>query len=581
MKYKSSNTNRIYDFDSQGKKRTVCPECSHNRRKASDACLTWDHENNRAYCHHCETTLFEYSAKEQRNFTVPQWKNITGLTDKTVKYFEWRGISQPILNAMKVYSDKEFMPQFSKEVEVICFPYFRDEKLVNIKYRGPEKSFKLVQNAELVFWNIDSINDRMIIVEGEIDLLSFMEAGLTDVVSVPNGANKNLEYIDGSIDRLEKVKSIYLAVDNDPKGLELRDELARRLGKERCYIVNFRGCKDANEYMVKYGASMLADEINNAAPYPVKGVVKVNDIYSDIRMLYEEGVKPGLKLNSTIDQYITWESRRLAIVTGIPGHGKSEFVDFIISKLNILYGWKCALFTPENYPLKYHYAKLFEKFTGKKFKKGYISEEDFNITYEYIRENFFYIMDEEDYSIEMILDAAKGLVKSRGIKMLIIDPFNKLEYQATRTETETQYISHFLDKLQMFAKFNDVLVILVAHPKKMSKQGSVYDVPTLYDISGSAHFFNKTDYGISIYRNSNETNTGYDNTVQVHVQKVKFKHLGENGMVEMKYNYNNGRFEDQDSTVDGWDNANWLINGPIESSVETDQLSLKHEEVPF
>jgi hypothetical protein len=90
-------------------------------------------------------------------YTVPEWKNNTSLSDKAVKYFEGRAISQATLNEMQVYSDREFMPQFGKEVDVICFPYFRGGKLVNIKYRGPEKSFKLYQGAELVFWNIDFI----------------------------------------------------------------------------------------------------------------------------------------------------------------------------------------------------------------------------------------------------------------------------------------------------------------------------------------------------------------------------------------------------------------------------------------
>jgi len=109
--------------------------------------------------------------------------------------------------------------------------------------------------------------------------------------------------------------------------------------------------------------------------------------------------------------------------------------------------------------------------------------------------------------------------------------------------------------------------------------GGVYEVPTLYDISGSAHFYNKADYGLSIYRLPNSDNTGYINSVQVHVQKVKFKHLGENGMVELRYNYNNGRFESD--SVDTWDNSNWLVNGPIELSEDVSFGSINTNEAPF
>jgi twinkle protein len=508
-------------------------------------------------------------------YMVPEWKNKTELTNKTVKYFEGRGISQGTLNALKVYSDNEYLPQFQKQVEVICFPYFVGEKLVNVKCRGPQKSFKLHQGAELVLWNIDSIDKEVIIVEGEIDLLSVYEAGMKSAVSVPAGANTNLEYLDNYINRFDAVEKVFLATDNDKKGVELRDELARRLGFEKCCIVDFKDCKDANEFMVKYGAYDLKTAVMSAKPYPVKGIVKVSDIYGDIKGLYENGIQPGLSIRSTLDGLITWESRRLAIITGIPGHGKSELVDFLIARLNALYGWKVALFSPENYPLKFHYAKLFEKLIGKKFSKIKVNEDEFNIAYEYIRDNFFYIMDEDDYTIDLILEAAKSLIKIRGIKILVIDPYNKLEYQATRSETETQYISRLLDKLQMFARFNDVLVILVAHPRKMNKQGKIYEVPSLYDISGSAHFYNKADYGLSIYRLTNQQNTGFVNAVQVHVQKVKFKHLGTPGMVELRYNYNNGRFEPSDSTVDIWDNSNWLVNGiNINSSEEQNEIDI-------
>jgi twinkle protein len=516
---------------------------------------------------------------------MPEWRNKTDLTDKAAQYFESRAISQKTLNELRVYSDREYMPQFAKIVDVMCFPYFLTNNLINIKYRGPEKSFKLHQGSELIFWNIDSITDEVVIVEGEIDLLSFIEAGIKNVISVPNGANKNLEYLDNHFERFEKVVKIYLATDNDKKGIELRDELARRLGFLKCSVVNFKECKDANEYLVKYGSYELKQTLQDCIPYPVKGIIKVNDIYGDIRNLFENGIQRGLTIKSDVDKFITWESRRLAVVTGIPGHGKSEFVDYLVSRLNILYGWKAAMFTPENYPLQFHYAKIFEKLFGRQFDKTKITNLDFEIGYEYIRDNFFYIMDEEDYSIDMVLESAKSLIQSKGIKVLVIDPYNKLEYQAGRNDTETQYISRFLDKLQMFARFNDILIILVAHPKKMNKQAgkNVYEVPTLYDVSGSAHFYNKADYGICIYRLSKDDNTGYNNSVQIHVQKVKFKHLGECGMVEINYNYHNGRFENQSNSTDFWDNSNWLINGPVEIFEQETDISSKinNDVIPF
>ncbi len=559
MKYQSSLTKKVYELDPQ-KKRTICPECSHNRRKKDDKCVSWDLSNNRGYCQHCQTAFFIYESKQEKIFAVPKWKNITKLTDRATKWFNGRGIKQETLNELKVYSDVEYMPQIGSDTEVICFPYFRNDKLVNIKFRGGNKSFKLVKDAELIFWNIDNIDGDCIIVEGEIDLLSFYEAGFKAVISVPNGAN-NIDYLDGVIDKFEGLSEIYLAVDNDKKGVELRDELARRLGFDKCLIVDFKECKDANDYLLKYGAVELAQCVADAKNYPVKGIVKVNDIFSDIKHLFDNGIQKGKIIQvSSVDDKITWELGRVAIVTGIPGHGKSEFIDYLITRLNVIHGWKTAYFTPENYPLKFHYAKLYEKFVGKTFHSKYSNTDEFNIAYEYIRDNFFYIMDEEDSSVDLVIDSAKALVKSKGIKILVIDPYNKLEHPQTRGESETQYISRFLDRITTFAKFNNVLVFLIAHPTKMRKNDSgVYEVPNLYNISGSAHFFNKTDYGLTIYRNYNVEQSSYDNTIDLYVQKVKFKHLGETGVVPMKYNYFNGRFEEGFTMAENFDKTNWLI----------------------
>jgi twinkle protein len=105
----------------------------------------------------------------------------------------------------------------------------------------------------------------------------------------------------------------------------------------------------------------------------------------------------------------------------------------------------------------------------------------------------------------------------------------------------------------MFAKMNDVLVILIAHPVKLDRA----EVPTLYNISGSSHFYNKTDYGFTVHRVFDD-NGLMTNTIEVHWQKIKFKHLGTQGISELSYNYNNGRFEKRDA-IDNWDNTNWLV----------------------
>jgi twinkle protein len=560
MKYQSSQSKRVYDidFDQTKKARYKCPECADGRKNKSAKDLEYYPDTQRAYCFHCSTTLYEYKPFESAHvYDVPVWKNKTALTDKAVKYFESRMISQSTLIGMKVYSDIEWMPQFKSEVEVICFPFFRNQQLVNIKYRGAKKSFKLVSNAELVWYNFDCIleSKELIICEGEIDCLTFIENGFKNVVSVPNGAKSKSEYLDDSIQFLDHIEKVYLATDVDAPGIELKDELIRRIGAERCYSVNFKDCKDANEYSGKYGGFDFKELIKNAKPIPIDGNIEISSLYNEIIDLYENGLQKGNDVGvPEIDNFCTWELGRLCTVTGIPSSGKSEFVDYLIARLNHLYGWRAAYFTPENYPLKYHYAKIHEKFSGYKFRKD-TDKTDFQSIYEHIKDNFFYIMNEKDLTIESVMKSAKSYVKQKGIKILVVDPYNKLDHQLNRGENETQYVSRFLDILVNFARFNNVLVFLIAHPRKVEPD----KVPTMYDISGSANFYNKTDYGLTVHRLRDENNA-MSNSVEVHWQKIKFKHLGTQGVSNLDYNFNNGRFDP--SGV--FDNTDWLQTKPIQ-----------------
>ncbi len=552
MKYQSSNTKIIYDI-SFDKVMSICPECTPQRKKKNSKDLKFYKDTNSGYCHHCNTTFFEYSKFEKKDFIVPKWENKTKLSDKAVKYFNSRMIKQETLNEMGVYSDTEWMPQHKKDVECICFPYFDKDTVRNIKFRGANKAFKLYSGAELLFYNFDALKDakEIIICEGEIDALSWCEVGKKNVISVPNGASvKTMEYLDSSIHLFDNIEKVYLSTDNDTVGIELRDEFIRRLGAEKCYTLSFKEQKDANAYLCKYGVDLL-NVLEDAKPIPISGLVTVSSLRSDIMDLYENGETKGLEIaEPEIDKFVTWELGRLATITGRPGSGKSEFVDFIVSKLNLKYGWKAAYFTPENYPLKYHYRKLHTKYSGKQFDKK-TDTTDFDTIYEHINDNYSYIMDEGDMSVNSVMKSAKMLVKQKGIKILVIDPYNKLEHDIKNGQSETQYVSKFLDTLVNFSRFNNVLIFLVAHPKKVSNA----DVISLYDIAGSANFYNKTDYGITVDRVRDPETGLMSKDVNVFWQKIKFRHLGEQGMSALTFNVDNGRYY---KMATEFNNMSWL-----------------------
>lgn len=553
MRYIEKETKLAYELKVKAdgsQERVICPVCNADRKKinAKDLSINGDVGN----CKHCGRVFYREVVRiKNKVFARPVWKNKTKLSDKTVKWFESRGISQFTLDNMSITEGIEYIPQISKERNTIQFNYFVDGELVNIKYRDAEKNFKLFKDAELVLYNLDNVitESEMIITEGEIDALSYIESGLSYAVSVPNGASggkPNLEYLDNYLDVFANKDKIYLATDNDTPGVLLRNELLRRLGYIKCRKVDFEDCKDANEYLIKYGKERLRQTIENASEFPIEGVMTANDFKEDLLALYESGMDGGVKIaHENLNNLATWETGRLLTVTGIPGMGKSEFMDELCIMLNIAHGWKTGYFSPENFPLSYHASKLAEKIIGKRFKKSQygMSTKERDQSIEYINENFFFISpSDENYSLDNILERSEALVHRYGVRIIVLDPWNRIEHQIKNGQSETNYTGEQLTKITNFAQRNDILFILVAHPFKMGKDSAGnFEIPTLYSISGSANFFNKTDYGICVHIH-NKSNDNNDQSVGVYVQKVKFKFLGKVGLATFKYDQISGRF---------------------------------------
>ena len=566
-----------------GKKKQFCPECHANRTNKADKSLSVDWEKCIAHCHYCGKSFFfgktekiyhapkavQPPKQEAKEYRKPgRLANEEPLDENMRNWFEQRGIPAEVAETEGIFKTSRKMPQTGNIEKCIVFPYFVNEELVNRKYRDGAKHFMLEANAQLVPWRIDHIlhTSECIVTEGEMDALSFIVAGYDNVISVPNGAQKNLTYLDEFIEtHFENKSRIYIAADTDAKGLELRAELVRRFGEEKCRIVTYgEGCKDANELLMNQGAEALKKAIAEAQEVPLEGIFTADDVREELEMLFEKGLQKGAVLGmGELDDLLSVEVGRLLVVTGIPGDGKSEFLDEVAVHLSLNYDWRCAWFSPENFPVTLHHPKLIEKLIGKRFLKGIMKPMEFDAAVGYLSRNFFDILPEEGYRVDTILEKAEALVRRKGIRVFILDPYNCLEHQIPTGQSETQYISEFLEKLRSFARRKQVLVILAAHPVKMKKDpiSGKYPVPTMYDISGSAAFFNKADFGLAIERDRAQGVT------RVHVQKVKFRHLGQPGVASFQYNTHCGRFV---SIVEGktpdlpneepkWDNSNWLV----------------------
>jgi twinkle protein len=541
---------------------TTCPKCSADRKKKRVKCLSVNLEKKVWLCQHCGYKGGLTPTKPVKEYFIPVWTNNTSLSDKVVGWFKKRGISQKTLIEAKVTECEEWMPQIEKKANCISFNYFRKGKLVNSKFRDGAKNFKLVKDAELIFYNYDGLQgNTVIIVEGEIDALSFIEAGINYVISVPNGAVKSesqrLDYLDNCVELFDNIKTVILAVDNDEAGIYLRDELQRRLGADRCFKVDFNDCKDANEYLVKYGSIDLIELIkpDNLIPFPIEGIVSLSELKETSNDYFENGLKPGAKCGiKEYDDLISFEKGFTTTVTGIPNHGKSDWLDFTIIKLAVNHKWKFGIFSPENHPVAVHVSKLASKLIGKWFNKHSMNYAEKELAENYIFENFHFIRPSNElYSLENILDRAKQLVLQYGINGLVIDPYNRLEHQIPSGMSETHYVGRQFDILDAFKKKYNVHIFLVAHPTKIKKDKATgkFEIPNLYDISGSANFFNKSDNGISVYRN-------YDiNTSDIYIQKVKFHHWGKQGFLSVKWDEASGRYYHANESPDY---SNFLVN---------------------
>ena len=517
-----------------GKQEGICPLCSADRKPINQKkkCASYDWDRGLGTCHNCHEVFqlhtFKRKGGSDKIYNKPKQIANPLLSDKVIKWFEKRGISNNTLIKMKITEGKEFMPQTGKEENTIQFNYFINNELINIKYRDGKKNFKLVKGAEKVFYNIDSTigHDFMVIVEGEIDALSFIDAGVHSVVSVPNGATvtgTNLDYLDSCIDYFEGKEKIIIAVDKDEAGENLRQQLIRRLGAETCYTVDFGDYKDANEFLVANGQDMLSSIINDASPVPIENVLTLKDIDDELQEFIHEGFKPGYQIGlDNFDNIFSTYTGQFITVTGVPSSGKSDFVDRMVVGYNLKYGWKTAFASPENKPTFLHAHKLIRKIGNWMPEKTDIGSSKWNEVTEIVNDNFFFI-EHERYDLDAVLNKGAQLVKRKGIKCLVIDPYNKIKMDGASNMSIPDATMEYLTRIEAFAKKYDVLVIVVAHPTKMyKKEDGTIDEPNMYNIKGGGEWYDASYHGLLVHRDYNKK------TVKVKVLKVKFQNLGEN-----------------------------------------------------
>lgn len=598
MAYSGDKTLYIEDFQHylsgrSGQVKVRCPFCDEMRSDKRDKSLSIDATTYLYHCHYCQASgvlrskMGEILSKDQRNFQ-PKKKTYSRPTKKIntdkrysesfLSWFQGRCISEDTLRKAKVTQETEVMPNVGK-TGVVAFNYYLNGELVNIKFRTREKGFKMVSGAQVIPYNLDSIENKAFkegeerhcfITEGEMDTLTLIECGYEHAISAPaGGGNTNLEFLDDFIDsHFDQLDYIYICVDNDNVGMGFRHELIRRFGEDRCRIIDYPApCKDINEVLMKYGKDAVKKCVESYTELRPDGIQELIDVESSLDNIFHNGLQKGATVGvPSIDKILSFKTGMLNVVTGVPSHGKTYLLNYLLIKLNLLHDWKIAFFSPEFYPVSLHISQVIETMGGQRFSAQNYNYKTYEVMKAYMCKNFFFI-DPNDTDVNSVMDRAKYLIRKKGIKCLVIDPFNALTDKERKNVKQDEYISEFLQKLRWFARKFDVAIFIVIHPTKMNKlDNGLYPVCDLYNCKGASEIFDKADMGLTVWRNELE------DYAELHVTKIKFRHLGEKGKATFKFNTRNGRYVEIESAEDvrskgldmrtipvDWDNSNYIL----------------------
>lgn len=464
------------------------------------------------------------------------------ISDRHEKILEARGLDVELLERFGIASASR------KGSDWIVIPVFEGGVLVNRVYRtiAGEKQFSQDQGGKQIFWNSDVIADEtlanqpLIITEGHFDALSAIIAGYARTVSVPNGApaeasddpSQRYKFIDLAPRALHECREIILAVDNDGPGTNLLNDLALRLGRARCKWVKYqKGCKDLNDALREYGLRGVTESIVCASWMEVDGLYRLSELPPLPPSIPHVSGFPGL------DNHYRLRLGDLSIITGIPSHGKSTFTNEIICRMAMKHNWKAAMASFEQSPQRDHRRWLRTWYSGK-----YERDQDARELAEadgWIDKTFLFVVPNEndDPTLDWILERFHTAVIRHGVKICLIDPWNEVEEDRPLDVSLTQYIGQSLRRLKRVARKLQVHMMVVAHPMKMRRnENGKYPFPSLYDVSDSAHWYNRCDVGVIVYRD------GDSSTIRVAKSRYHDQ-IGEPGDVNVRYVPHRAKYE--------------------------------------
>ena len=548
-----------------GQHKLVCPSCGQTRKNKHEKSMSVKVDGDAAVfnCHHCqENGVVQLGDGNTRPYTRPQErrreplavapkKQWDDLTPQALAYLAGRRISENTAKKLGIRSAKHFIHSVNGVTDCIVFAYLNRGQEYAAKIRSISAKGFSSHGAPATLWNLQNYTpgDWLIICEGELDAATLVEAGYEGATSIPLGAV--VRVADGEIDpqndgkfrfvweakkEIDSASRIVICCDADEAGQAAAEEIARRIGKDRVWTVEYpEGCKDANDVWVKHGQSGIDDLIDNCKPWPISGLYDSQHFFEQVDEIYDRGMGKGESTGyPSLDDIYSVSPGMLTIVTGHPSSGKSELVDQIMVNLARSKGWTFAIASFENEP-RLHIAKLIAKFQQKPFFEGpteRMSPEELKLGKDFVQSHFSFIYQADGAmtKLESILERLKAAVMRYGIRGAVIDPYNYIEKAGDTTETD--WVSVMLSRVRLFAQSHGLHIWFVAHPQKMMRnaEGKV-PPPKGYDISGSAAFFAKADHGLTVHR----PDPVRSSATEVHSWKSRFSWLGKQGKCELTF----------------------------------------------
>ena len=427
--------------------------------------------------------------------------------EQAVKYLAGRGISRAVTERYHISARKD-------NENVLVFPFYDENHTLRfVKYRKTDFDKERDKNKEWcekdtmpILFGMGQCRDfsRLVITEGQIDSLSLAEAGVENAVSVPNGA-KGFTWVENCWDWVSKFPEVVVFGDCEKGKITLVEELSRRL---RCKLrvvrqEDYLGEKDANAILQKYGPEALRQAVANAQVLPVNHVVRLADVESvDLNGL--ERIRTGFSnLDRVVDGFFMGQ---LVLLTGKRGEGKSTLMGQLMAEA-LNQGYKVLAYSGElpGYQFKrwldFQLAGPQNVLTTYNVYSDprYSLEEDTvqRLNRWYYDNAFLYdnnSLNGDEY--ESLLETIEKTIQRYGVKLVCVD---NLMTAIDVASADSQYIqqSQFVRSLKQIAVRYNVVVLLVAHPKKTD--GKVTDNDA---VSGSSDITNRADIVLSYVKNA-------------------------------------------------------------------------------